>query len=114
MAVMSPNSNPDDSALPKGLIGFDHSIEIWLAEVAQVSRPAVVPTGNNSAKRKGGPRNVVQLVLTWSPATSFPSKLLVAPVNLVYPSDNRGLAVRILAALVLKRHRDFAARRPFE
>jgi hypothetical protein len=34
-----PYSNPEESALPKSLIGFDHSIEIWLAEVARVSRP---------------------------------------------------------------------------
>jgi hypothetical protein len=59
---ISPDSNPEESALPKSLIGFDHSIEIWLAEVARVSRPPVVPRGNGFAKRKGGRRNVVQLV----------------------------------------------------
>jgi hypothetical protein len=63
MASISPNSNPEESALPKSLIGFNHLIEIWLAEVTRVSRPPVVPRGNNFAKRKGGPRNAVQLVI---------------------------------------------------
>jgi hypothetical protein len=62
IASISPHSNPEESALRKGLIGFDHSIEIWLAEVTRVSRPPVVPRANNFAKRKGGPRSVVQLV----------------------------------------------------
>jgi hypothetical protein len=62
IAIISPNSNPEESALPKGLIRFDHSIEIWLAEVARVSRPFVLVKMNDFAKRKVGPRNVVQLV----------------------------------------------------
>jgi hypothetical protein len=62
IAIISPNSNPDDSALPKGLIGFDHSIEIWLAEVGWVSRPLVLAKMNECAKRKVGLRNVVELV----------------------------------------------------
>jgi hypothetical protein len=62
IAIISPNSNPEESALPKGLIGFDHSIEIWLAEVAWVSRPLVLAKMNKFANRKGGLRNVVQLV----------------------------------------------------
>jgi hypothetical protein len=62
MVTMSPNSNPEESALPKSLIGFDHSIEIWLAEVARESRPLVLAKMNDFAKRKVGPRNVVRLV----------------------------------------------------
>jgi hypothetical protein len=62
MTRISPCSNPDESALPKCLIGFDHSIEIWLSEVPQVSWRPAVPRGNNFTKRKGGQRNVVQLV----------------------------------------------------
>jgi hypothetical protein len=68
MVTVSPNSNPEESALPKGLIGFGHSIEIWLVEVARVSRPLVLAKMNDFAKRKGGSRNVVQLV-----SFSFPS-----------------------------------------
>jgi hypothetical protein len=59
IASIPPYSNPEESALPKSLIGFDHSIEISLAEVTRVSRAPVVPRRNNFAKRKGGPRNVV-------------------------------------------------------
>jgi hypothetical protein len=62
IAIISPNLNPEESALPKGLIGFDHSIEIWLAEVALESRPLVLVKMNDFAKRKVGPRNVVRLV----------------------------------------------------
>jgi hypothetical protein len=62
IANISRCSNPEESAFPKGLIGFDHSIEIWLAEVARVSRPLVLAKMNDFAKRKGGLRNVVQLV----------------------------------------------------
>jgi hypothetical protein len=62
IASISPHSNPEESALSTSLIGFDHSIEISLAEIARVSRPPVVPRGHNFAKRKGGPQNVVQLV----------------------------------------------------
>jgi hypothetical protein len=62
IAIISPNSNPEESALPKGLIGFDHSIEIWLAKVARVSRPLVLAKMNDFAKRKVGLQNVVQLV----------------------------------------------------
>jgi hypothetical protein len=72
IASISPNSNPEESALPKSLIGFDHSIEIWLAEVTQVSRPHVVPRGNNFAKRKGGPRNAMQLVFDKVQLDAFP------------------------------------------
>jgi hypothetical protein len=62
IASISPNSNPEEPALSKGLIGFDDSIEIWLAEVAPESRPLGLAKMNDFAKRKGGPRNVVQLV----------------------------------------------------
>jgi hypothetical protein len=64
IAIISPNSNSEESALPKGLIGFDHSIEIWLAEVAPVSRPLVLVKMNDFAKRTVGLQNVVQLVRT--------------------------------------------------
>jgi hypothetical protein len=62
IASISPNSNSEESALPEGLVGFDHSIEIWLAEVTRESRPLVLAKMNDIAKRKGGPRNVAQLV----------------------------------------------------
>jgi hypothetical protein len=62
MMIISPNSNPEKSALPKSLIGFDHFIEIWLAEVARESRPRVLAQMSDIAKRKGGPRTAVQLV----------------------------------------------------
>jgi hypothetical protein len=65
--TISPYSNPEEYALPKRLIGFDHSIEIWLAEVARAFRPPVAPRGNNFAKRKGGPQNVVGLVILIKP-----------------------------------------------
>jgi hypothetical protein len=71
MASISPYSNLEESALPKSLIGFDHSTEIWLAEIARVSRRPVVPRGNNIAKRKGGPQNVVRLVPSGSIVTHF-------------------------------------------
>jgi hypothetical protein len=54
MVTISPNSNPEESALPKSFIGFGHSIEISLAEVARVSRPLVLAKMNDFAKRKGG------------------------------------------------------------
>jgi hypothetical protein len=63
IAIISRYSNPEESALPKDLIGFDHSIEIWLAEVARESRPLTLAKMNDFAKRKGGPRNVLALVL---------------------------------------------------
>jgi hypothetical protein len=62
MVTISPNSNPEESAFPKSLIGFNHSIQNWLAEVARKSRPLVLAKMNDFAKRKGGPRNVVQLI----------------------------------------------------
>jgi hypothetical protein len=62
MVTISPNSNLEESTLPKGLIGFDHRIETWLAEVARESRPRVLAKMNDFAKRKGGPRNVVQFI----------------------------------------------------
>jgi hypothetical protein len=76
-----PYSNPEESALPKSLIRFDHSIEIWLAEVARVSRAPAVPRWNDFAKRKGGPRNVVQLL-----SFSFPSP---ASSSFPFPSHPR-------------------------
>jgi hypothetical protein len=62
MVTISPYSNPDESALPKSLIGFEHSIEIWLAEVARECRSLVLAKVNDFAKRKSGPQNVVQLI----------------------------------------------------
>jgi hypothetical protein len=62
MVTISPNSNQKESALRKSLIGFDHSIEIWLAEVARESQPLVLAKMNDSAKRRDGAQNVLQLV----------------------------------------------------
>jgi hypothetical protein len=75
IAIISPNSNPEESALPKRLIGIDHSIEIWLAEVAQVSRPLALVKMNDFAKRKVGLRNVVQLVSQRAQWTATPLSL---------------------------------------
>jgi hypothetical protein len=69
IASISPYSNPEESALPKGWLLVENSVAIWLAEVAWVSRPPVAPRGNNFAKRKGGPRNVVAVVSFQYPTT---------------------------------------------
>jgi hypothetical protein len=63
IVTISPNSNLEEPGLPKGWLPVDNSIKIWLVEFARVSRTPVVPRGNNFAKRKGGPRNVVVLVI---------------------------------------------------
>jgi hypothetical protein len=62
IVTISPNSNLEEPGFPKGWLPVENSIEIWLVEVARVSRPPVVPRRNNFAKRKGGQRNVVVLV----------------------------------------------------
>jgi hypothetical protein len=38
IATISPNSNPEEFAVPNSLAPVDDSIEIWLAESVRVSR----------------------------------------------------------------------------
>jgi hypothetical protein len=48
----------------KSSIQFCNSIEIWLAAVARVPRPLVVPRRNGFAPRKSGPRDAAEIVHT--------------------------------------------------
>jgi hypothetical protein len=53
IAIISPNSNPEESALLKGSLPVDDFIEIWLAEVTRVSRRPVFGRRNYSDKDNG-------------------------------------------------------------